>query len=365
MCQGSGCKYPVLLCQNKNHISQSQKQHDFMKRKFPDYVSAVCGEAMMVGAIETKIISCALSNDEVQSKLKMLAKKIGRETVLLPPPPDKIVFMLGYTPTMKEDALTLYDTGCGNLCMTDDIPHNYLKAIQTKKGPIPMWGVGQTEVFATGEYMISVPLINGDRQAMVGLAMPEVTAPMPEVDLSRATAEALALAKVSHSDTVKWKLLEQVGGRVRLLMGIRYQNLLPKPVFTAPCGITIYEMQTACSNNITHLIGGPSDVLSLVLESVGYNNFACHIRDNLVNFRDIGPRISEISSLPVLDEKCTELQQIEWEEEFKIPYNVIEDLEEDSDIQVDDLCNSRCQLCKCQQEAINILQDLHHPGTPV
>ena len=60
----------------------------------------------------------------------MLAKKIGRETVLLPPPPDKIVFMLGYTPTMKEDALTLYDTGCGNLCMTDDIPHNYLKAIQ-------------------------------------------------------------------------------------------------------------------------------------------------------------------------------------------------------------------------------------------
>ena len=367
MCQGSGCKYPVLLCQYKDHISQSQKQHDFLKRKFPDYVTAVCGEATNVSGIEGRIINCALSNDEIQVKLKMLQQKIGQDTVLLPPPPEKIVFMLGYTPTMKEDALTLYDTGCGNLCMTDDIPHNYLKAIQTKKGPIPMWGVGQTEVFATGEYMISVPLITGARQSMVGLAMHEVTAPMPQVDLSRATNETLALAKMSHPDTVKWKLLDQVGGRVQLLMGIRYQTLLPKPVFTAPCGITIYEMQTACSDNVTHLIGGPSDVLSLVLENVGYNNFACHIKENLDHFRDFGPRISEITAVPVLDEKMSKLRQVEWEEEFEIPSGILEELNEETDILVesdeekeipgDDLCTF-CQLCQCRQEAFNILQDL-------
>ena len=69
MCQGSGCKYPVLLCQYKDHISQSQKQHDFLKRKFPDYVTAVCGEATNVSGIEGRIINCALSNDEKEDIL--------------------------------------------------------------------------------------------------------------------------------------------------------------------------------------------------------------------------------------------------------------------------------------------------------
>ena len=80
-------------------------------------ITAACGKAANFGGV----INCAHSTDQIQVKMKRLANKLGQDVVLLPPPPEKIVFMKGFTPTMKDDALMLYDTNCSNLCMTDDI----------------------------------------------------------------------------------------------------------------------------------------------------------------------------------------------------------------------------------------------------
>ena len=225
------------------------------------------------------------------------SRKLRKGISVDPPQASNIVSMMGYIPTKIGEVLAMFDTGCSNLCMTDDIPYNYFDAIQTQAGPIPMWGVGNTVVKATGEYLISLPFrADGNRrQAMVGLSLPEVTAPLPEIDLSFVIAATINEAKKIHPDAMKWKIFHQVGGRIQLLIGICYSNIHPTPVYTSPTGIMVYEMLLSCSRGTTHLLGGPSEALTLVLDNVGFSNFSCFLKENLENFRAYGPpKIKEL-----------------------------------------------------------------------
>ena len=53
-------------------------------------------------------------------------------------------------------------------------------------------GVGNTCVRVNDEWQTSLSLVDGSRQAVEGWTVDEITAPMPQLDLSKAIAEIKA-----------------------------------------------------------------------------------------------------------------------------------------------------------------------------
>ena len=118
----------MVLCEDESHISSSQNQHDYLKGKFPNYLTATC-VTIPNGDPSS---NCSNSAPVMAGKLNMLKKKLGRGVNVLPPPSQQVVFMMGYIPTKSGELLAMFDTGCSNLCITDDVPHNHLEAIQSR-----------------------------------------------------------------------------------------------------------------------------------------------------------------------------------------------------------------------------------------
>ena len=101
--------------------------------------------------------------------------------------------------------------------------------------------VGATEIQAKQEWIIKLKRKDGNYQLVQTLTMENVCAPMPVVS----TCEAVKVLKESDPNNTLLQncfVPPQVGGNIDLILGIRYNNVAPRPIHSLESGLTIYSI---------------------------------------------------------------------------------------------------------------------------
>ena len=138
------------------------------------------------------------------------------------------------------------------------MPGTQLKGTLLEKGPFQMGGVGDIVTSADEEWLVQLDRIDGKKQLVRGVTMNQITCDFPIMD----TTEAVKEVKASDQENTflqACKVPETAGGKVDVLLGIRYSILHPTPVQELECGLTIYKSRLISHNgSYDACIGGPS-----------------------------------------------------------------------------------------------------------
>ena len=149
-----------------------------------------------------------------------------------------------------------YDTGCSDFVLTADAVTDLgTRITQVYTGPVVLGGVGDTETKCVhGIYQIQIPLCEGGNATMSGVCLDNITSPFPNYQLSEAEKDVL----VEAGPGLKLpKLPETAGGRVDLMIGIKYLRYHPKFIFQTKTGLFIFKSQFMSINGTRGVIGGP------------------------------------------------------------------------------------------------------------
>ena len=119
---------------------------------------------------------------------------------------------------------------------------------------------------------------------------------MPIFDTTAAVQE-LKASDPSNEILQEWCVPKQIGGHVQVILGIRYNNIGPKPIHSLPSGLTIYSINLECSDpSFNAAIGGPHKSLSSMISHYGGSQRISQIlHANLETYRQCGaPKIPHI-----------------------------------------------------------------------
>ena len=148
-----------------------------------------------------------------------------------------------------------------------------------------MKAVGNSSVKVNNEWLTTLELLDGSRQIVEGWTVDEVTAPLPEVDLSKAVREL----KDDNPDDLKLRsMFVQLvaGGDCDILLGQLYNAIFPVPVHSLPNGLTIYELQiTPHDDHVNSVIGGPHQSFEFMAEQGGANFLFSQLLKALDNYK--------------------------------------------------------------------------------
>ena len=181
--------------------------------------------------------------------------------------------MFGKTKGNTRSLNILYNSGCYGLLLKEGVQHELGKSVLKTKGPFVVNGVGNTNVKVNDEWQTTLKLIDGSRQAVEGWTVDEVTAPLPEIDVSKAVKDIKA---DKPNDKKLQSMFAQlvVGGDCDILLGLMYNAIFPIVVHSLPNGLTIYELQIIPHDNeVNSIIGGPHESFELMAKQVGGANF--------------------------------------------------------------------------------------------
>ena len=92
----------------------------------------------------------------------------GEAAEVRPIPAGRAQFMIGQTKGRTRSLNILYDTGCYGLLMKEGVQHELGKSVLKTKGPFVVNGVGNTSVKVNDEWLTTLKLLNGSRQAVEG-----------------------------------------------------------------------------------------------------------------------------------------------------------------------------------------------------
>ena len=134
--------------------------------------------------------------------------------------------------------------------------------------------------------------------------MKQITCDFPSLD----TKEAVEEVKASDRENTflqSCQVPEIAGGKVDVLLGVRYSIIHPVPVQELECGLTIYKSRLIShDSSYNALIGGPHSsfkILSGMAGSVG--RLLAHFSEGLMNIRKLGaPRIP-VNPLSIEEER--------------------------------------------------------------
>ena len=161
--------------------------------------------------------------------------------------------------------LTFLDSGCSDAVFEHGIPGNQLQGICINEGPISCTGVGNIQINARQEWIVKLKKKDGNVQLVRGLTLDTVCAPMPIVNTVQAVHEIKKSAP--ENDALQNCCVPAViGGKVGLILGIRYNNIGPKAIHTLHSGLTIYSINLECHDSSHYeAIGGPHESFSAML----------------------------------------------------------------------------------------------------
>lgn len=86
-------------------------------------------------------------------------------------------------------------------------------------------------VNAEAEWASLLPLADGGHQIVRGLTVPQVTQDMDEINLQK-LFESIKKKCVKNKEVKNLKVPKIIGGRINMILGIKYQNIYPQPVAT-------------------------------------------------------------------------------------------------------------------------------------
>ena len=251
-----------------------------------------------------------ISTKKAMTKLKKKFRSSGESVEVKPVPAGRAQFMIGQTKGITRPLNILYDSGCHSLLLKEGVQHELGKSVLKTKGPCVVNGVGNTSVKVNDEWLTTLELLDGSRQAMEGWTVDEVTAPLPSVDLSKAVKE---LKDDKPDDEKLQSMFVQLvaGGDCDILLGQLYNAIFPKAVHSLPNGLTIYELLiTPHDAQVNSVIGGPHESFEVMAKQVG--GASClfsQLMATLDNYKSFGPPSVSRSLMPIEDEK---IHHKEW-----------------------------------------------------
>ena len=267
----------------------------------------------------------SLSTAEAAKKLKKKLSAAGGEVELRPIPKGKAQFMIGQTEGKTRPLLTLYDSGCGGLLLREGVPQKELTpAVLKTKGPYIVNGVGDTAVQVNDEWMCSLSLRDGSRQAVEGWTVDKITATLPSINMTQAEAEIKA-DKKNNEQLKNLKVEPVIGGDVDLLLGILYNGIFPVAVHSLTSGLTIYELQiTSHKKSYNSVIGGPHESFQYLAQQAGSMNIVfAQLVQQLETYKQFGaPKLS--NSLMSSEDLEFAMKFKEWEIENVTKHSLLE-----------------------------------------
>ena len=259
----------------------------------------------------------AVDTVKVLKNMKRNLKKRGAE--LIPIPEGDSMFILAPLKGVTEPVLSFFDSGCSDAVTRDGIPGKQLNGICINEGPITCFGVGATEIQAKQEWIIKLKRKDGNYQLVQTLTMENVCAEMPMISTSQAVKQ-LKDSDPNNNLLQNCCVPPQVGGNVDLILGIRYNNVAPRPIHSLESGLTIYSINLETHDpSVNAAIGGPHCSFSAL---VNYNGGLSKVRQTLQNlyiqldnFKKYGP--PNIPIFPV-SQKEYEYRRYHFQEEFNV-----------------------------------------------
>ena len=109
---------------------------------------------------------------------------------------------------------------------------------------------------------------------MRGLSVDTVTGPFGDIDMEPIMQEIKQAARNSSNPNsrlvTKLRAPIEVAGETDMLIGLKYNNLFPEPIFTTPEGLTLFKSKfLPNSEGEVACIGGPSKALSQMVNHAG------------------------------------------------------------------------------------------------
>lgn len=175
---------------------------------------------------------------------------------------DRGIYMLQEITVNSQPFTIFYDTGCSDFIVTRDAanrlgPH----AIPESSDPVTISGVGDKTVQTSGSYEVRLPLCDGSNAVFNGSCLDKIATPFPIYDLTAASNDLItAAADEAHRLP---KLPSSVGGKIDMMIGIRYLKYHPHIIFQLHTGLTIYESVFQGSDGSRGVIGGPHPSFSI------------------------------------------------------------------------------------------------------
>ena len=273
-----------------------------------------------------------ITTKEATRKLRRKISSSGEHVEVKPIPKGRAQFMIGQTKGKTRPLNILYDSGCYGLLLKEGVQHELGKSILKTKGPFVVNGVGNTSVKVNDEWLTTLKLLNGSRQAVEGWTVDEVTAPLPKINVSKAVKDVKA---DKPEDSKLQSMIAQlvVGGDCDILLGLMYNAIFPKEVHSLPNGLTIYELQvTPFDDQVNSIIGGPHESFELMAKQVGGANFLfSNLLQTLDTYNSVGPPPVTRKMMTPRDDRFVK-EHKEWElgevsEDLFYKVNVVKTLE--------------------------------------
>ena len=256
------------------------------------------GVTFQIGVACPFPVSSPIMSSQAIKNVRKLNIGLDKDSKLLPVPTGNPMFMFCSVPGKTRDVNIMLDSGCSHACLKFGAVIHQLNGFCTAKGEFPVNVAGGSQIVAKGEWMVSLKKRSGDHQAVVGLALDQVTVDFPRVSLSGAVA-AIKSSAPKNKFVQECAVPESAGGSVDILLGIQYASLFPKLIHMLPCGLGIYELELEAPNGqFNACIAGPHETLAaLSLQAGGTRRLFSHFMQGLGQWRhtaNAAPKLFEI-----------------------------------------------------------------------
>ena len=196
-------------------------------------------------------------------------RKMHKKSDVRPIPEGEPIFIFCVFQGRTRPIQAFIDHGCNCWVAAEGVPENELVSCKLEEGPIPMGVASGITVNASAEWASLIPLADGGHQVVRGLTVPRVTQDMPTVNLVKIFNSLQK--KTGHNKQIQnIKVPKVVGGRVDMILGLKYLNIYPEELHRFPNGLTIFKSKLLpASPGAVACIGGPVSALEELVGVVG------------------------------------------------------------------------------------------------
>ena len=208
-------------------------------------------------ALQSGESSMMMDDDELHNFFTHDMRRIQSNTKVLKVPQGEPVFIFCVIQGLTSPVMTFIDSGANCWLSQEGIPEKEFISVKLTDGPIPLSVSSGMTTYASAEYASLLPLANGNYQTVGGLTMPCVTGDMPCLNLAPAFEQIKGECASNHR-IQNLKIPKVVGGKVQMILGIRYQSIYPEILHTFPSGFTVFESKLRpTEDGAFACIGGP------------------------------------------------------------------------------------------------------------
>ena len=229
-----------------------------------------------------------MDDDQIHDFFTSDMRRIKSKAKVHKIPDGDAVFILTVVKGRQGPVMTFVDCGANVWLAEEGIPEREFISVKLDHGPIPLSVAGGNVTYASGEYASLLPLADGSYQCVRGLTLKQVTGTMPELNLVPVFEQIKASSECADNDRIKnLSIPKRLGGKVQMLIGIKYQNIFPKVLHSFPSGLTVFESRLMpATSGALACIGGPISCLNQICDTVGASSTLSYMANLIQNMND-------------------------------------------------------------------------------